>query len=221
MSVNCNSILQAGAKDLEEKADLGRSASIAIHAALSNCYKAVETLETSRTATGAEVVYFRATANKLEAAAQALRGMLDILAKGSLSDASMAWLKALDYDRLYASGTKRGLIPANAEQWNRLVGMMRSLDRLAVTNRLIADVEDLEKKIHSMIDALLSDSTGGPITTEEAEHLSTIQTALVQFATFTQMVSYLNVVEPRDMAWCRQVSPPDAVMREHDTGVPV
>lgn len=82
MTVNCNRIVALDDKTMQEKSSLGRSVSIAIHTVLSNCYKAIETLETSHAATGAEVVYLRAATSKLETAAQALRGMREILEMG-------------------------------------------------------------------------------------------------------------------------------------------
>jgi len=212
MSVNCNRRVVFDSETMEEKSSLGQSVSITVHAALSNCYKAIETLEMSRAATGAEAVYLRAATSKLEATAQALHRMREILAKGRPSEATIAWLEALDYDRLYVAGTKRGLIPAASEQWNRLVELMRSPDHLTVTSCLIADVEDLRREIHSMIDALLS---GTPLT---AERLLTVQTALVQFSTFAQMVSYLNAVEPMDMTWCRHEAVVDLVRGNDATG---
>jgi hypothetical protein len=198
MSVNCNSrVVQFDKNTLEAKYSLGLSASIDAHAALSDCYKGIEALETNREATGAEVVYFRAAISKFETVVQALRRMREILATGMPSDEFVAWIEALDYDRLYKAGTKRGLIPTGIEQWNRLVELMKSLDHLAVTDCLIADVEELRKKIDSMVDTLLSGEPAVP-RTEQAERLVNIQTALVQFSTFSQMVAYLNAVEPTD-----------------------
>lgn len=213
MSVNCNRIFMLDAEALEEKYSLGRSVSIAVHAALSNCYKAMETLGMSRAATGAEVVYFRAATDKLETAAQALRRQREILARGRPSEAALVWLNALDYDRLYVAGTERGRIPAVVEQWNRLVQLMKSPDHLTVTNCLIADVEDLRREIHSIIDTLLSGTPGAPLIAEPAELLSTIQTALVQFLTFAQMVNYVDhgIGEPLDTKWCRHVDEADLV----------
>jgi hypothetical protein len=219
MSEVCNAILALDDKALEEKSSLGWSVSIAVHAALSNCYKAIETLEINRAATGAEIVYLRAATSKLETAAEALRRMREILAEGSLSEAAIAWLKALDYDRLYVAGTKRGQIPAVIEQWNRLVELKRPLDHLAVANCLISDVEDLRREIHSLIDILLSGTPGAPLSAEQAERVPAIQTALVQFSTFAQMVSYLNAVEPMDPRWCRDVDMADLKKRDHGTRV--
>jgi len=217
MGVNCNKIIAFDEKTMQEKSSLGRSVSIAIHTALSNCYKAIETLEMSRAATGAEVVYLRAATSKLETAAQALRGMREILERGKPSEASIAWLKALDYDRLYETGTKRGLIPAFVEEWNRLVELMRSLDHLAVTNCLIADVENLQKEIHSMVDTVLLGTSDARLNTEQSERLPILQTALVQFSTFAQMVSYLNAIEPMDTTWCRHVEKADFVKGTDET----
>jgi hypothetical protein len=211
MATNCNKIVQFDNNTLEAKSSLGRSASIAVHAALSDCYKAIETLEMSRSATGAEIVYLRAATNKFETAAQALRGMREILARGRPSEAFFVWREALDYDRLYEAGRKRGLIPANIEQWNRLLELMRSLDHLIITDCLIADVGDLQRKIHSMVETLLSAPLGTPLSTEQAERILTIQTALVQFSTFAQMVAYLNAVEPMDQTWCRHADMADLV----------
>jgi hypothetical protein len=196
-----------GADALEEKYSLGHSVSIAVHAALSNCYKAFETLGMSHAVTGAEIVYFRAATDKLEVAVQALRRQREILATGRLSEAALAWLKALDYDRLYVAGTERGRIPAVVEQWNRLVKLMRSPDHLTVTNCLIADVESLRREIHSIIDILLSGTPGAPLNAEPAELLSTLQTALVQFLVFAQMVNYVDhgIGEPLDTTWCLHV----------------
>src|SRR4051812_20765920 len=113
MAQNCNAIIPFEPNTLEAKAALGRSASIALHAALSDCFKAIETLETRQASTGAEVVYLRAATGQLETTVQALRGMREILETGSLSSEASAWLERLDYDRLYESGTSRRLIPAD------------------------------------------------------------------------------------------------------------
>ena len=120
MSEVCNKILPLDITELEEKSALGLSVSIALHASLSNCFKAIEILETNRTATGAEAVYFRAAISKLETAEQALRKIHEILARASLPEAAVAWLKALDYDRLYAAGTKRGQIPRSVNSGTAL-----------------------------------------------------------------------------------------------------
>jgi hypothetical protein len=205
MSQNCNRVIAFDPETLDRKSSLGRSASSAVHAALSDCYRAVEDLETRQAATGAEVVYLRAAAGKFEAAAQALRGMRDILVTGTLSDAAVAWFEALDYSRLYEAGVQQRLIPASLEQWSRLVALVRSLDHLAVTDRLIADVGDLRREIDSLISFLLSGAPGAPLTAEHTQRLLRIQTALVQFSTFAQMVAYLNAVEPLDQTWCRHV----------------
>jgi hypothetical protein len=217
MSVNCNTIVEDyvdvvikfDENVIKTKSSLGRSASIAIHAALSDCYKAMETLESSTSVTGGEAVYLRAAINKLETAAQALRGMREILARGRPSDAVISWLNALDYDRLYEVGRKRGVIPADIEQWSRLTQLMRSPDHLLVTDTLIADVKDLEREINDMIDSLLSGRTGAPMTAEQSERLLKVRTGLVQFSTFGQMVSYLNAVKPMDKSWCRHMETAD------------
>lgn len=220
MSQVCNTILALDEKSLEEKSSLGSSVSIALHSVLSSCYKAFETLETNRATTGAEAVYLRAATSKLETAAQALRRMREILAGGRLSEAAIAWLKALDYDRLYEAGTKRGKIPAVIEQWNRLVELNRPLDHLAVVNCLISDVEDLRREIHSAID-ILPGTPGTPLSTEQLERLPIIQSALVQFSIFAQMVGYLNAVEPMDTRWCRYVDMTEIEKMDHGTRVVV
>jgi len=211
MSANCNKTVILDDRTLEEKSSFGRAVSISIHAALNNCYKGIETLEAGRTATGAETVYFHAAKNKLQAARQGLGAMLDILRTTRLTEASAAWLGVLDYDRLYEVGTKKGLIPAFGEQWRRLVGLMKSLDHLAVTNCLIADVEDLQRKIDSVMNTELpasTDSHGG-------ERIPVLQSALVQFSAFAQMVSYLNAVEPLDPMW-RQTEKAPELMKVSD-----
>jgi len=202
MAVNCNKRVIFDPDTMEAKSSLGRSASVAAHAALSDCYKGIEILESNRAATGAEGVYFHAASRKFEAAAQALRGMREILTGGEPTAEVVAWLEALDYDRLYEAGKKRGLIPPIVEEWSRLVEAMRSQDHLAATDCLISDIEVLREKIHSLAHAL-SSSSGGPLTAEQIEHLRTIQTALVQFAAFAQMAAYLNALEPTDRTWCR------------------
>jgi hypothetical protein len=207
MSEVCNTIAALDANAVEEKASLGWTVSIAIHAALSNCYKAVETVEINGGAIGAEAVYLHAAVSKLETAAQALRRMREILTEGSLSDEAIAWFKALDYDRLYMVGTRRGQIPAVVEQWNRLVELKikSNFDHLAVADRLIDDVEHLRRKTESVVGVLSQGTSGAPLTVEQAEQICCLQTELVQFSTFTQMVGYLNAVEPLDMSWCRNV----------------
>jgi hypothetical protein len=204
MSSICNRILALDEKLLEEKSSLGLSVSISVHAALSNFHKASEILETNRAATGAEVVYLRAAVSKLEAAAQALRKMRDILTQGSLSEAATAWLDALDYDRLYAAGRERGQIPAVIEQWNRLVNLKKPLDPVVIANCLISDVEDLQKKAQLMVNTLLSGTTSASLTVEQVERLCDIHASIINFSCFAQMVSYLNAVEPMDTRWCRQ-----------------
>jgi hypothetical protein len=121
--------------------------------------------------------------------------MLDILRTTKLTEASAAWLGVLDYDRLYEVGTKKGLIPAFGEQWRRLVELMKSLDHLAVAN--IADVEDLQRKIDSIMNTELSHSSDS----RAGERIPVLQSALVQFSAFAQMVSYLNALEPLDPMW--------------------
>jgi hypothetical protein len=218
MAQNCNRIIPFDEDTLQQKSALGLSVSVALHAALSNCYKAIEVLETSRAASGAEAVYLRAATVKLETAAQALRGMRDILAKGRLSEAAVAWLKALDYDRLYMVGTKKGLIPAVSEEWNRLVELIGSLDHLSVTNCLIADVEKLRRDVSVMINDLASGTSGAPLSVKQVERLATIQTALVQLAVFAQMVSYVNAIEPMDATWCRGVDVADSGRGDNEVG---
>jgi len=173
---------------------------------LSNAYKAIEVVETNPALTGAEIVYLRAAGDKLDTVTQALYGMRDILARGRPTEATIAWLRALDYDALYSAGTERGLIPAVGEQWERLAKLMASLNHLSVTNSLIADVEALRQKINSSIDILRSTAPDTPLTVEKVECLSAVQTSLVELSTFAQMVSYLNAVEPMDGRWTGRTS---------------
>lgn len=203
MAQNCNRIIAFDAKTLETKSSLGRLASISVHAALSSCFKAIEALEMRRISTGAEVVYLQAAIAKFEEAVQALRGMRNILVTGELSREAADWLQALDYDRLYESGTARHLIPASAEQWDRLVGMSTSLNHLAVTDSLIADVQGIQQEIGATAEDLGSSKPGSALTGEQVERLLRIRTDLVQFATFAQMVAYLNAIEPMSEEWRR------------------
>lgn len=212
MSVNCNKIVQFDDDTLEAKSSLGRSASAAVHAALSDCYKAIETLEANRSATGAETVYLQSARTKLETAAEALRGMREILSKGEPSKAVIAWLGVLDYDRLYEAGTKRSLIPSSTEQWNRLTTLMRTLDHLAVTNCLIADVEEVQRRIDFVVDDVRSASDSELFTPGKTERVLALETALHSFSIFAQMVAYVNAIEPMDKTWTRQVDIGDLVM---------
>lgn len=202
MSVNCNRIAQLHQSQLEEKSALGRRASMAVHGALSHCYRAIETLEASGAATGAEGVYLTAATSKLDTAADALRGMRDILLTGKPSEAGFAWLDALDYDRLYEVGRKRNLIPAGTEQWACFVKLMKSRDHLAVTSYLITAVEGLQKEIQATFDSLAR-GRGAPISEEQVERVWALQAALIEFSVFAQMVAYVNVIEPMDRTWCR------------------
>lgn len=95
--------------------------------------------------------------------------------------------------------------------------LMRSLDHLAVTNRLIADVENLQEEIHCVIETVLSGTSDACLNTEQLERLPNLQTALVQFSTFAQMVSYLNAIEPIDTTWCRHVEKADFVKGTDET----
>jgi hypothetical protein len=194
MSVNCNKLIPFDSDTLEAKASLGRAVSVALNAALRHSCKAIEIMESSRAATGAEVVYLRASGSKLDTAVHGLHGMKEILVGGRLSEASVAWLKALDYNRLYSVGTEKGLIPRVIEQWSRLVALMESPDHLSVTDRLVADVEAVKRDI----DAVIASSESG-----RADRLVKIQSAMIQLVAFAQMVSYLNNIEPMDPSWCR------------------
>jgi len=204
MSVNCNRLVDFDDDTLELKSSLGRSVSIAVHAAMSDCYKAIESLEVRRAATGTEVVYLRAATGKLDSAAEALRGMRQILTKGRPSETFFAWRENLDYERLYNTAVKRGRIPAAAEQWNRLVTLISSRDHLTVTDCLIEDVENLRRDIDSVVETLLSSPSGVRLPAEQVEQVLTVQTALLQFSTFAQMVAYLNAIEPLDGTWSRR-----------------
>lgn len=217
MAVNCNTIVPLDAHMLDKKAALGRSVSVAVHAALSNCYRAIEALEVSCTRTGAEVVYLQTAITKLDAAAQALCGMREILATGKPSEENIEWLQSLDFDRLYDTGSKKGLIPPFVEQWNRLVGLVKSSDHLSVTDCLIADVEALKKKIHSVINIDLSGTPDASVRETNLENLAMLQTALVEFSSFAQMVNYLNALQPLDARWCRALEQPELVGRLDDT----
>jgi hypothetical protein len=221
MAVNCNkvaSVLQAFDQSapfdddtIEAKSSFGRSASMSVNSALSDCYKAIETLEMSRATIGAEVVYLRAAINKLETAERALRGMREILARGRTTDAFDTWVETLDYDRLYEAGTKRGLIPAGIEQWKRLVELMRSPDHLAATDGPLIDVEELQREIYSLVDALISNTPGAPLTAEHTERVLIVQTALIKFSIFAQLAAYLNAVEPMDKTWSKRIDMADLV----------
>jgi len=218
MSQNCNTIIDFDTHTLEKKRSLGRSASIAIHSALSTAYKAIETLETRQASTGAEVVYLRAALGKLQAAAQAVRGMREILVTGELSSTASEWLSALDYDRMFHSGVADRRIPASREQWDRLVGMTTSLNHLAVTDCLLADLSDLEGELGSSIHSLLSGTPGDALSSEQIQHLFAIQSALLQFATFAQMVAYMNAIEPLDEFWIRRVDTLSFASADHKAG---
>ena len=83
--------------------------------------------------------------------------------------------------------------------------LKKPLDHLAVAKCLISDVEGLRRKIHSLVDNLLSGNIPDvPLSFDQADHISTIQTALLQFSAFAQMVSYFNAIEPLDSSWCRE-----------------
>lgn len=219
MAVNCNRVssnLQAFDPSIpftddiiETKSSLGRTASIAIHAARSNCYKALETLEMSPTVNGSEVVYLRAATSKLNTAAKAIRGMRDILARGKTTDEFRAWLETLDYDRLYKVGTEKNLIPTGIEQWKRLVELMKSPNDLAATESLITDLEKLQKEIDLIVNTLISNTSDSSLTAKQVEHILIIQTTLIQFSIFAQMVAYLNAVEPMDKTWCHNIDTPE------------
>ncbi|MCA9863263.1 MAG: hypothetical protein KC432_09590 [Thermomicrobiales bacterium] len=201
MAQNCNKIVAFDTNTLQRKSSLGRSASVAIHAALSATYRGVEALETRQAFTGSEVVYFSAALGKLREASRALQGMRDILVTGELSDEAAHWLKAFDYERLYQTGIAERRIPASHEQWSRMVSLTTSLNHLAVTDALLSDLADIEALIASAASSL---QVGSALTPEQVRDLLAIQSSLLQFVAFAQMVAYMNVIEPLDPRWVRR-----------------
>jgi len=186
---------------LEAKSALGRSVSADVLGALSDCYKAIEHLQTEQAAKF-EVVYLRSATAKLKTAEKALRKMRDILASVPPSEEAIAWLKELDYDRLYQDGIHRGLIPSSIDQWNRLAEINRTQNYLGVAEVLIDDANSVLTQIDSLIETLASADTATVFERDSVvQGMLCLQSALAEFAAFGQMVAYVNALEPLTDEW--------------------
>jgi hypothetical protein len=196
----CNTIASLDQNTMEEKSALARSVSIAMLGALSDCYKAIENLQTPHAAKS-EVVYLQSAVAKLETGEKALCKIRDILASVRPSDEAITWLKELDFDRLYQDGLQRGLIPSSTEQWNRLVQINQTQNYLGVAKTLIADFNSVKTQIESLIKTLGSVDTASLLKREDAHSMLCMQTALAEFTAFGQMVAYVNAIEPLKDEW--------------------
>jgi hypothetical protein len=168
--------------------------------ALSDCYKAIEHLQAESTPKS-EVVYLRAAATKLETGEKALRKMQDILTSVRPTDEMLAWLKELDYDRLYQYGTQRGLIPSNETQWDRLAQINRTQGYLGVAGVLIDDANGVRIQIEALIEALAPVNAATCIKRDNIQDMLRLQSTLADFAAFGQMVAYVNAIEPLTDEW--------------------
>lgn len=200
MAQVCNRIVSLNPNKMEEKSALGRSVSIAVLGALSDCYKAIENLQTKHMAKF-EVVYLQSAATKLETGEKALCKIRDIMASVRPSDEVITWLKELDFERLYQDGIQRGLIPSSIEQWNRLVRINHTQNYLGVVEALIADFNSVRIQIESLIKTLGSVDTTSPLKIDEVHSVLRVQTVLAEFAVFGQMVAYVNAIEPLTDEW--------------------
>lgn len=200
MSQVCNRIASLDPNTLEEKSALGRSVSIAMLGALSDCYKAIENLQ-ARHMTTFEVVYLQSAVVKLETGEKALCMIRDIMASVRPSDEAITWLKELDFDRLYQEGCQRGLIPASIEQWNRLVQINQTENYLGVIEALIADFNRVRTQIESLIKTPGSADTASPLERDEGYSVLRMQTVLAEFTVFGHMVAYVNGIEPLKDEW--------------------
>lgn len=200
MTQVCNTIALLDSNTIEEKTALGRSVSIAMLGALSDCYKAIENLQTKHVATS-EVVYLQSAVAKLETGEKALCKIRDIMASVRPSDEAITWLKELDFDRLYQNGIQRGLIPSSIEQWHRLVQINQTQNYLGVVEALITDFNSVRIQIESLIKTLSSVDTASRLKRDDAHSVLCVQTALTEFTAFGQMVAYVNAIEPLKDEW--------------------
>jgi hypothetical protein len=206
VSLLCNAqAAELDAPTVEAKSALGRAVSIAVLGALSDCYKAIENLQTEHAAK-TEVVYLRSAAAKLETGEKALHKMWDILASSSPSDEVVAWLRGLDFERLYQDGIQRGLISPSRDQWDRLVQLIQTQDYLDIVEVLIADANSVRTRIESLIEMLTSVDTAASLKRDEVNSMLSLQAALAEFAVFGQMVAYINAIEPLTGEWREAVA---------------
>jgi hypothetical protein len=207
VSILCNAqAAELDAPTIEAKSALGRSVSIAVLGALSDCYKAIENLQTEHAAK-TEVVYLRSAAAKLETGEKALHEMWDILASSSPSDEVVAWLRGLDFERLYQDGMQRGLISPSRDQWDRLVQLIQTQNYLDdIVEVLIADANSVRTRIESLIEMLTSLDTATSLKRDEVNSMLSLQAALAEFAVFGQMVAYINAIEPLTGEWREAVA---------------
>jgi len=197
---NCNTVAALDTPELEAKSALGRSVSADVLGALSDCYKAIEHLQTEHAAKF-EVVYLRSATAKLGSAEKALHKMRDILSSVPPSEEAISWLKELDYDLLYRDGTQRGLIPSSIDQWSRLVQINRTQNYLGVAEVLIDDANNARTQIEALIESLTSADIADGSKVDSVQGMLRLQTTLAEFAVFGQMVAYVNAVEPLTEEW--------------------
>jgi len=155
---------------------------------LSDWFKGAQVTEDSLQS-GSASVYMIAAASKLQCAAEAVSEMHRMLQRVPLSEDACRWLEDLDFDRLYTKGTTDGAIPSHDGQWGRLATLLRAGDVTLVTGAVLADLNHITDLVDSAAEA-------GSI----AQNLRA-QSALQDFAVFSQMVAFVNQVEPLDDYW--------------------
>jgi len=143
-------------------------------------------------------VYLQSANNKLGTAIEALEQVDAIVKSGELTDEALEWTRRLDFDRLYAEGRERGVIPAHSDQWARLSMINRDGDVLSITSHVINDIEEIRALIGRVIEKsehVVRNRAGVPL------DALTLQAAILDAAAFAQMVAYVNMLEPLDPKW--------------------
>lgn len=205
MSIFCNTVAALDETQMEAKVAVARAATTATLGAISDCFKAAEALHAKRAA-GPEGVYLHSANTKLDTAMAAFVRNREILGSVEPKAEALGWLQNLDYDKLYYEGVRNRMIPASQGQWSRLVDIISGKGYLGVVDVLICDVEDLRHAVNVLIETAVGEANEAP-TSDVPAALTILITALSDFASFAQMVAYVNRLTPLDPAWVKAALP--------------
>jgi len=198
----CNKALGLTDEMMEEKTPLGRSASVDMLGATSDLYRALERLEYGP-GSDLAIPFLESASVRLERAEYALQGVRKV----NMSNPSpqeyarfVEWARGLDFDALYEHGTRLGLIPGHAQQWQRLAELHIQEGPKAVLDTLLTEIAALRSRITKLVEQLRSEEAGEAHGDARTQVL-VLDAAVVEFSTFGRMISFVNEIEPMDERW--------------------
>ncbi|MGH4033524.1 hypothetical protein ACQB60_31850 [Actinomycetota bacterium Odt1-20B] len=194
MSEICNAAAQLTLDSLRDKKRLAQNAGQALLGASSDLHKALEFAEHGDS-NATITVYVAAAEKQLRNAVSLLDEVAGLLASGGFSAETIAWLRSLDYDRLYRTGIASGVLPRSAELWAELADMTVAEGPLGVCR-------DYRDRVARAAD-LMADWLAHPEADTAVAELTTLEAALLDVSLYARFLGYVNDVKPLDQQWVR------------------